>query len=95
ALEAVYAYERAMSQARRRNFRANRTWQAIKHRGLTEAVEYTVNRPTISMGFTTLVAMGMEDKTFEAVVLRHPEMFSSHAVERSRLKLPQMVLPAH
>lgn len=90
ALEAVYAYENALSQGAGKRIRATRTWQMIERHGILAAVERVVSRPTETKGYTTLVEMGMEDKAFEAVVLRHPEAFSPEAVERSRMRLAEL-----
>jgi len=87
ALEAVYAYERALSKKRGKKVRATRTWQMIERHGIIEAVERAVNRPVGTMGYLILVEMGMQDLAFEAVVLRHPDVFSKAAVERSRERL--------
>ena len=83
ALEAVYAYERVLSVKRGKKIRASRTWQMIKRRGIINAVENVVTRKAESAGYNALVEMGMQDKAFEAVVLRHPDVFSIEAVERS------------
>src|SRR3954465_3765017 len=80
ALEAVYAYERAQSMLRGKKFHASRTWQMIERRGIIEAVEHVVTREAESMGYAALIKMGMQDKAFEAVVLRHPSVFSADAV---------------
>ena len=90
ALEAVYAYERVLSQRDGKKKRANRTWQMIERYGLIPTVERVVSRPKEAMGYTALVEMGMEDMAFEAVVLRHPEVFSQEAVERSRVRLLEL-----
>ncbi len=87
ALEAVYAYERAQTVLRGKKFRASRTWQMIERRGIIDAVEQVVKRSADSMGYDALVKMGMQDKAFEAVVLRHPQVFSAEAVRRSRERL--------
>jgi hypothetical protein len=39
------------------------------------------------MGYAALLKMGMEDKAFEAVVLRRPGVFSAEAVRGSRERL--------
>lgn len=90
ALEAVYAYERVLAQNSGRNLRAARTWQMITRHGIIGAVERVVSRPSETKGYTALVEMGMEDMAFEAVVLRHPDVFSSEAVERSRERLREL-----
>jgi len=87
ALEAVYAYERVLSQGAGKKIRASRTWQMIKRRGLIPAVESVVTRPLEARGYIALVQMGMEAMAFEAVVLRHSTVFSSEAVEKSRTRL--------
>jgi hypothetical protein len=90
ALEAVYAYERVLSQSAGKKIRATRTWQMIERRRLIPAVEHIVSRRKETKGYIALVEMGMEDMAFEAVVLRHPEVFSPEAVERSRARLLEL-----
>jgi hypothetical protein len=87
ALEAVYAYERVLWTKSGRKVRASRTWQMIDRLGVIPAVEYVVGRSAESTGYAALVDMGMSDKSFEAVVLRHPEAFSAEAVRRSKERL--------
>jgi hypothetical protein len=90
ALEAVYAYERVLYSKHGRKTRASRTWQMIERRGIIPAVEHVVTRTDESTGYTALVKMGLEDKSFEAVVLRHPDAFSTQAVQRSRKRLERL-----
>jgi len=90
ALEAVYAYERVLSMTRGKKVYAARTWQMIKRHGIIEAVERIVKRDADAIGFTALVEMDMQDFAFEAVVLRHPEVFSSEAVSRSAERLQRL-----
>lgn len=87
ALEAVYAYERTLFVKHGRVVRASRTWQMIKNRGVIQAVENVVTRSEESTGYEALVAMGLKDKSFEAVVLRHPGLFSKTARQRSEERL--------
>jgi hypothetical protein len=84
---ALYAYERVLATRRGRNIAASRTRQMIDRYGIIGAVERAVNRPADPTGYTLLAEMGMQDLTFEAVVLGHPEAFSSEAVARSRQRL--------
>jgi len=51
------------------------------------AAERAVNRPTETSGYRALVEMGLERYAFEAVILRHPQVFSAEAVERSRQRI--------
>jgi len=46
-----------------------------------------VNRPTETSGYRALVEMGLEEYAFEIVILRHPQLFSAEAVERSRQRM--------
>jgi len=87
ALEAVYAYERVLSQKRGKKIRASRTWQMIERHGLVGAVERAVSRRDDPSGYLALAEMGMQDLSFEAVVVRHPEVFSKEAISRSTDRL--------
>jgi len=89
ALEAVYAYEEVLSQKNGRKTRAGRTWQMIDRHGIIGAVERAVNRSAETQGYKALVEMGLEDYAFEAVVLRHPDLFSKEAVEISRERMKE------
>ena len=93
AFEAVYAYERVLSENKRKKIKASRTWQMIERRGLIPAVEHIVCQPKETKGYTALIEMGMQDMAFEAVVLRHPDLFSAEAVERSRARLGELINP--
>jgi hypothetical protein len=48
----------------------------IERRGIIDAVEQVVSRSSESLGHAVLVEMGMQDMAFEAVVMRHPDVFS-------------------
>ena len=87
AVEAVYAYERVLSDAKGKKSRASRTWQMITRHGIIEAVERAVKRPVDPAGFTALAEIGMLDLAFESVVRRHPDVFSAEAVASSTERL--------
>jgi hypothetical protein len=87
ALCAVYAYEEALTKKNGKRTHASRTWQMIKRHGIIAAVERAVNREAETAGFTALAEMGMQDYAFEAVILRHPNLFSPEAVERSKVRM--------
>ncbi len=86
-LEAIYAYEEVLSKHKGKQVLASRTWQLIKRHGILAAVERIVTRPEEASGDTILVEMGLEDFAFEAVILRHPQSFSSEAVAGSERRL--------
>jgi hypothetical protein len=89
ALQAVYAYERVLREKRGKTVRASRTWQMIKRHGIIPAVERVVKRRDVTSGYKALVEMGMPDFAFEAVVCRHPSVFSTEALKRSRERLEE------
>lgn len=80
ALEAVYAYEEVLTARNGKKTRAGRTWQMIDRHGIIGAVERAVNRPVETQGYMALVEMMLEDYAFEAVIIRHPELFSNQAL---------------
>lgn len=87
ALQAVFAYEEVLTKKNGKRTRASRTWQMINRHGIIKAVERAVNRNAETQGYTALVEMGLEEFAFEAVILRHPGLFSKEAVLRSRARL--------
>lgn len=87
ALEAVYAYERVLLAKHGKRIRASRTWKMINERGIISAVEHLVARTSETMGYKAVIEMGMPEMAFEAVVLRHPHLFSAEAVRRSKERL--------
>ena len=89
ALQAVYAYEEVLSKKNGKRTRASRTWQMIERRGIIESVERAVNRESVTQGYTLLAEMGLENFAFEAVILRHPELFSEEAIAKSRQRLSE------
>jgi hypothetical protein len=86
-LEAVFAYERVLSEKNGKKTRASRTWPMIKAHGIIGAVERAVNRKDETAGYAALVEMGLGDYAFEAVILRYPDSFSAEAVKRSRERM--------
>jgi hypothetical protein len=85
--EVIYAYEEVLSKKNKRRTHATRTRQMIKRYGILEAAERAVNRKIEAMGYKVLVDMGLQDLTFEAVIVRFPESFSPNIVELSRSRL--------
>lgn len=86
-IHAIFAYESIMSRRNGRTFRANRTHQMIKRRGIIPAVEHIVAKADASTGYAVLKDGGMQEYAFESVVLRHPDSFSVEAIEASRARL--------
>lgn len=86
-LEAIFAYEEALSMKNGKRTRASRTWQMVDRHGIVSAVERAVNRKDDAMGYVMLKDIGLQDYTFEAIVLRHPGSFSAEALGVARLRI--------
>src|SRR5688500_2429175 len=78
AVEAIFAYERMLWMKHGKKVKANYTWRSVKDHGVLGAVERAVKKET--PGYRLLVENGLEDKAFEAVILRHRDAFSAEAV---------------
>ena len=86
-LAAVYAYEALLTRRNGKRTRATGTWQAIKRYGIIEAVQRALSRPADEPGAVTLRDLGLEDLTFEALVIRHEASFSAAAIQASKARL--------
>jgi len=86
-LAAVYAYEALLTRRNGKKTRATATWQAVKRYGIVEAVQRAVSRPSDEPGAVTLRDLGLEDLSFEALVIRHEASFSTATIEASRSRL--------
>jgi len=89
-LKALYAYEEVLSDKNKRKTSASRTWQMIKRHGLIHAAERAVDRKIEPAGYKVLVEMGMQDLTFEAVIVRYPESFNADVVSRAKERLRKL-----
>lgn len=87
ALQCIYAFEEARSQQTGKRARANRTWQTITKNGILPTVDKVVARRKATDGYDALMEAGLEDFTFEAVVLKYQDHFSPEAVQQARLRL--------
>jgi len=87
AVAAVFAYEEVLSRKNGKPTRASRTWPMIEKYGIITAVERAVNRSDVTMGYKALEEIGLEEFAFEAVILRHPELFSEEAVMISKRRM--------
>lgn len=87
AIRCVLAFEEARSQETGKRAHASRTWQSIKKNRIIPTVDRVVSRRTSTDGYAALVDAGLEEYTFEAVVLRFPESFSEEAVAQAAARL--------
>ena len=84
----LYSYEEVLFIKHGKRLKAAYTRRAIENHGALGAVEIIVcGRSGDDVGFSRLVAAGLPDMTFEAVVLRHPQHFSAQAIEQAEAKL--------
>ena len=88
--EAILAYEEVLSKKNGKRTLASRTRQMIKRHGIIGAAERAVNRKIEAMDYKVLVDIGLHDLTFEAVIVRFPEVFSQQIVELARSRLEEM-----
>ena len=86
-VEAIYAYEEALSARAGRRVAATKTWQDARKLGPFTAVDRAVSRAEDEALHALLVDLGLEAYAFEAIVLAHPSEFSFEAVERSRARV--------
>jgi hypothetical protein len=82
-LEAALAYETALTASKGRSMRASTFWRMSERFGVMGAVERAVDRQTEVPYHGVLMAMGLRDYAFEAIVARHPEVFGKAAVRRA------------
>jgi hypothetical protein len=74
ALEAIYAVEEMATQRNGRRTKAARTWQSIRRYGILETVERVVSRPKATDAYNDLVELGLDEFTFEAVVIKYQSL---------------------
>lgn len=89
-IQAIYAYEEILRNKHGKRVGASRTWGAVRRKGIIAAVEGFVDRTNATAGFNALEEIGLDNFAFEAVVLRHPSLFSESAVARSRARLDSL-----
>ena len=80
AFTSLFAHEAVLTHQRGKKTRATRAWAIIRHHGVVEAINRTIDRPTEAADYETLREMGIAEWSFEALILRHPEAFTPEAV---------------
>ncbi|MCX5842257.1 MAG: hypothetical protein NT022_00645 [Deltaproteobacteria bacterium] len=89
-LKSVYAYEEVLYEKHKKHQRATYTWRMIKRVGIIGAAEKAVNRKIEPAGYKVLAEMGMHDLTFEAVIIRYPDVFNEEVVSRAKARLKEL-----
>jgi len=89
-LKSVYAYEEVLYEKHKKHQRATYTWRMIRRDGIIAAAEKAVNRKIEPAGYKVLAEMGMHDLTFEAVIIRYPDVFNEEVVSRAKTRLKEL-----
>ncbi|WP_420129477.1 hypothetical protein [Longimicrobium sp.] len=79
--QAIKLYEQVIRRA------ASRTRDMIERHGEVEALSHLVVTADLQQGFKALRDHNQLDQTFEAVVVRHPELFRRDVVESAQWRL--------
>jgi hypothetical protein len=72
-----------------RKTRAGKTWAIVKSQGIIQAIQTAVSRAPDPAVLTALRDLGLEDLTFEALVLRHEAAFDAATVQLSKARLAE------
>jgi len=89
AFAVVFALEDANTTTSRRYY-ATRTRNSFNKLGIISTVEKKVIQKRAAAGYKALIEHGLDEFTFEAVVLRYPDFFSTEAVNSARLRLEEL-----
>jgi hypothetical protein len=85
--KALYAYEEGQTYLKGRTFRANRTRKMLADHGPLMAAERMVLSSKASVGYDVLGEAGLQELSFESIVIRFPDEFSEDAQDASRARL--------
>ncbi len=92
--QSVHATEELLRQDRGKTVRLTRTRQKLRKDGAAKTVADLTIKPTPSEGFHLLVDMGHPEFLFEAVVLRHQDIFDSKVRDAAEMRLIEVGLEA-
>lgn len=84
---ALYAYEDQQTRLKGRKFRAIRTRQMFERHGVLAAAERMVLNNSPSKGYEVLEDAGLQELSFEAIIIRFPKEFSAKAIDASQARL--------
>jgi hypothetical protein len=92
SLKAVYAYEKILHIKNRKRTRATYTWRSIKDHGIIGGIDRIVSKSAETIGFNHLSEIRLTDYSFEAIVLKYPDSFTSNAVEQAKNRMDSALL---
>jgi hypothetical protein len=84
ALRAVLAYEQVLFEKHGKHIRASYTWRMIREHGVIEAVERAAKKTPDEDDAGLLKDLGLGRFSFDAVILRHTDVFSEAAVATAK-----------
>lgn len=86
--EALLAYEEVIASKNNKRNKANRTRNMIpEYGGIVKAFEKIVKGERETEGFKALKVLGLEDYTYESVILRHQDSFDEEAVAQAKRRM--------
>jgi len=86
---AVYAYEMHLTRKNGRKTRAGKTWAIVGSRGIIQAIQAAVSHTPDPAVLAGLREVGLEDLTFDALVVRHEAAFDAATVRISKARLAE------
>jgi hypothetical protein len=89
AFAALYAYEALLTRKNGKKTRASKTWAIVRTHGIIEAIQKAVRRPPDATAFVALRELGLDDLSFEALVVRHEAAFDAATVQLSKARLAE------
>jgi hypothetical protein len=87
--KAIHAYEEFLTAKNGRRTAASRTRQMLKRHGYIETMERLMRSTGRQAGFIAVMEKGLQELTFEAVIVRHPKSFTQEAVKRAKQRLEE------
>lgn len=91
--EVMSALETALTEARGRTTRLNRTRQKLSRVGVRQLLSDLAVKPSPSDGFLYLLEFGMADMSAESLIVKHRSDFSDDVVQAARNRLEQFNIP--
>jgi len=89
AFAALYAYEALLTRKNGKRTRASKTWVVVRSHGIIEAIQRAVRRAPDATAFVALRELGLDDLSFEALVVRHEASFDEATVRISKARLAE------
>jgi|APLak6261666328_1056055.scaffolds.fasta_scaffold15447_2 hypothetical protein len=87
---AIFAYEEVLAVKNNKRNKANRTRNMIpEYGGIVKTFDHIVKGNRETEGYKALKDLGLEDYTYESVVLRYQDSFSKEAVAQAKRRMSE------